>query len=74
MKIKKKLFKSFKNKYKNYLEEAKTCLEYTGEKLLNYSQQYGPKEELQRDMFRFNYKLNVLYEIMADIEMLEGKR
>lgn len=74
MKIKKKTFKSFKDKYKHYINSIKMNIEITQKKISDYSHEYGPKEDLHRDMFRFIDELNLLLDLMTDIEMLEGKR
>lgn len=74
MKIKKKKFKSFKDKYKHYEKTIKMNIETTQKYISDYSPEYGSKEDLHRDMFRFIEELNLLSDIMTDIEALEGKR
>lgn len=74
MKIKKKTFKSFKDKYQHYIKSIKMNIELTQKHISDYSPEYGAKEDLHRDMFRFIGELNLLLELMTDIEMLEGKR
>lgn len=73
MKVKKKSFKIIKNKYKHYLEQTKINIETTNKKISNYSPEYGPKEDLHRDMFRFIDRFNLITELIQDIKSLEGK-
>lgn len=73
MKIKKKTFKSLKNKYEAYIKQTKHNIEITQEKISNYSPEYGAKEDLHRDMFRYIDRHSLLYELLEDIELLEGK-
>ena len=74
MNIKKKTFKSFKDKYKHYINSIQTNINTTQKKISDYSPEYGAKEDLHRDMFRYIDELNLLLDLMTDIEMLEGKR
>lgn len=74
MKIKKKYFKKFKRKYQGYINQTKYNIETTEKKIKNYSPEYGPKEDLHRDMFRHIDNLNLMIELIQDIEAMEGKR
>lgn len=73
MKIKKKRFIAFKNKYISQSEKAKdTYLEY-GKQLNNYEPKYGP-----RDFVKERYTYNCIYHLLAnqvirDIEELEER-
>lgn len=74
MKIKKKKFKYFKDKYENFIYHNERCIENTKKKLSDYKPEYGPKEDLNRDLVRYFSNQNLLLDFLEDIEMLEGKR
>ena len=74
MKIKKKTFKSLKDKYKHYIKQTTCNIDTLQERLSKYSPEYGPKEDLHRDMFRYIAQYNLLVELLDDIETLGGKR
>lgn len=69
---KKKTFKKIKHKYDAYIKQTEHNIEVTNEKLYNYEPKYGNKEDLHRDMFRYIDRYNLLYELLEDIELLEG--
>lgn len=71
MKVRKKTFKSFKDKYKTYLKQTQKNLEITHNMITNYEPKYGPKELLQLDIARYFTRYNLLCELLDDIAIME---